>query len=498
MATTDRARAEDKTAAAKEKAAQSGRQPKKKKSSLYADYQKIYPRSVRGTFRTLKTAAATIMLAVYFLAPFLRWDRGEGAPDQAILIDMPGRRAYFFNIEIWPQEVYYLTGLLILAAVCLFFITALFGRIWCGFACWQTVWTDMFLGIERWFEGERTERLRLDKAPWSAAKFARKMGKWTTWFVISAATGIAFTLYFGDAFQMLRDIFTLQASTPVYVFIAIIGGFAFLLAGWAREQVCIYMCPWPRFQSAMFDEDSYIVSYEKWRGEPRAPAKPGADFEGRGHCVDCRMCVQVCPTGVDIRDGTQLACIGCALCIDACNSVMDRFGLPRGLIRYDSVRNISQRAQGKATKFRILRPRTIIYTVAILLVGSVMLYSLLNRSTTEVNVLHDRAPLWVTMSDGSIRNAYTVKVLNMVREPRIFRLEVDGVAGASLEAVGVEGGGEALELPVEPDSVGSYRVFVTAPADSVEGQRLEVDFTVTDTVSGESRTVENVFAGPGR
>ncbi len=497
MATTDRAGAEDRTAGRQARAPQPPAKAKKK-VSLYAEYQKVYPRRIRGTFRSLKTAAAVLLLGFYFVAPFLRWGRGPGAPDQAILIDMPGRRAYFFSIEIWPQEVYYLTGLLILAAVGLFFVTALFGRIWCGFACWQTVWTDWFLGVERWFEGDRNERRRLDGSAWSGPKLARKLGKWATWFVISLATGIAFTLYFGDAYETLAAIFTGRAGVATYSFIAIIGGSAFVLAGWAREQVCIYMCPWPRLQGAMFDEDSYIVSYESWRGEPRAPARPGQSFEGRGHCVDCRMCVQVCPTGIDIREGTQLACIGCALCIDACNGVMDRFGLPRGLIRYDSERNIGARSQGRETRFTAVRPRTIIYAVVLLLVGAIMLYSLLNRSTTELSVLHDRAPLWVAMSDGSIRNGYTVKLLNMVREPRSFDLRVEGVEGAELAAVGVDGGGDSLALPVDPDTVGTYRVFVTAPPEAVAGERIDMWFAITDAASGETRRVENVFAGPAR
>ncbi|MGE5476751.1 MAG: cytochrome c oxidase accessory protein CcoG, partial [Bacteroidales bacterium] len=308
-----------------------------KPKHLYASSGTIHPRSVRGLFRNLKWWAMGLLLAVWHFAPFLRWDRGPGAPDQAILIDLPGRRAYFFFIEIWPQEVYYLTGLLLFAAIALFFMSALAGRLWCGFLCWQTVYTDLFVLVERLVIGDRNARIALDKQKMNGAKLAKKGTVLLSWLAISAACGIGFALYFDDAFALLPQILTAQASFATYGAIAVVGGGCFVMAGLAREQVCIYMCPYARFQSAMFDEHSAIISYEAWRGEKRGPAKVGQDFAGRGHCVDCGICVQSCPTGIDIRNGNQLACIGCGLCIDACNTVMDRYGLPHGLITYDSV-----------------------------------------------------------------------------------------------------------------------------------------------------------------
>ena len=275
-------------------------------------------------FRTLKWAALILLLGLYYGLPWLRWDRGPDAPGQALLIDMPGRRAYFFMIEIWPQEVYYLTGLLILGAIGLFLVTALAGRVWCGFLCPQTVWTDLFMWVERLIEGDRPARMKLDAAPLSAAKAGKRVAKHAAWLLIAVATGGAWIMYFDDAPTLMKEFFVGESSPAVYGFTALFTATTYVLAGLMREQLCIYMCPWPRFQGAMFDEHSLIVTYADWRGEPRGGARHGQSFEGRGHCVDCSLCVQVCPTGIDIRQGQQMACIGCALCVDACNSIMPR------------------------------------------------------------------------------------------------------------------------------------------------------------------------------
>jgi cytochrome c oxidase accessory protein FixG len=271
-----------------------------------------------------------------------------------------------------------------------------------------------------------------------------------------------------------------------------------VLAGWAREQLCIYMCPWPRFQSAMFDEDSLIVTYEEWRGEPRGAAKHGQSFEGRGHCVNCGLCWQVCPTGVDIRKGQQMACIGCALCVDACNSVMSRFGLPPELITYDSISNQLARSRGESTRLRLFRPRALAYIAMLAVVVAVMVFSLATRSRLEVNVLHDRSPLFVRLSDGSLRNGYTVKVLNMKREEKTYTLTTSGIDGATLSVIGYQTESvPTAELPVKPDDIGSFRVFVTAPRKSVEDKSTDMSFVLTDTKTGAVVEHSTPFFGPG-
>ncbi|MGQ0678030.1 MAG: cytochrome c oxidase accessory protein CcoG [Rhodospirillales bacterium] len=466
---------------------------------LYADRVKIYPQAVRGAFRRFKWAALFVLLAIYYAVPWLRWDRGPGAPDQAVLIDMPHRRAYFFFIEIWPQEVYYITGLLILGAIGLFAATSVAGRVWCGFTCPQTVWTDLFMWVERMIEGDRAKRIRLDQSPLSAAKLARKLAKHAAWLLIAFATGGAWIMYFNDAPTALREVFTGAAGPTVYGFVALFTATTYVLAGWAREQVCIYMCPWPRFQGAMLDENSLVVTYADWRGEPRGKAKPGQSFDGRGHCVDCGLCQRVCPTGVDIRQGQQLACIGCGLCIDACNSIMPHFNLPGNLIAYDSIANQAARAKGEAARLRLVRPRTIVYAACLAIVGAVMLGALLTRSTLDVSILPDRAPLYVLLMDGDLRNSYTFKVLNKAREERRFILALDGLARAHLAVDGLDTAADgSASLTAGGDAVGTFHVFVRAPKSSLGGHSTPFRFVLREPATGKRIAKDAVFRGPER
>ena len=463
---------------------------------LYKKREKIFPKRARGSFRKLKWAVMAATLAIYYLAPWLRWDRGPFAPDQAILIDIPARRFYFFFIEIWPQEVYYLTGLLILAAMGLFLVTSLAGRVWCGYTCPQTVWTDLFLAVERFVEGDRSARIRLDRAPWSASKLAKRVVKHLIWLVIAVLTGGAWVFYFADAPTLAANLLTFEAPEVAYITIAVLTGTTYLLGGLAREQVCTYMCPWPRIQAAMIDEDSLIVSYHPGRGEPRGPLRKGQSREGRGDCIACNQCVVVCPMGIDIRDGMQLECISCALCIDACNDVMDKVDLPRGLIGYDTIANVARREKGERTQVRLIRPRTILYAAIIALVGAIMLATLVTRSDLDVSVLRDRNPVFVTLSDGSIRNGYTLKIINKQHAVRHVGLTVDRLPGASIKVIGTDDDAAAV-LMVEPDQLASYRVYVIAPRDVAAGSR-DFDFVLSDRDgSGEARH-ETTFRGPER
>lgn len=465
---------------------------------LYADRVRIYPQKVEGPFRRFKTAVLVVLLGIYYLAPWLRWDRGPGAPDQALLIDMPARRAYFFFVEIWPQEIYYLTGLLVIGAVGLFLVTSLFGRVWCGYSCPQTVWTDLFMWVERLVEGDRNARMRLDKGPWTAERIVRKIVKHGAWLLISVLTGGAWVMYFTDAPTLVVDLLNFKVSTVVVFFVAMFTATTYVLAGIAREQLCIYMCPWPRFQGAMYDEDTLTVTYESWRGETRGKHKAGDGWEGRGHCVDCRQCVNVCPTGIDIRDGSQLECIGCGLCIDACNRIMTRLDLPKGLIRLDTVSNQAARAVGKTAPFRIWRGRTAVYGGLLVLVAAAMVFGLATRTTLEVNLLRDRNPLFVILSDGTIRNGYTFKILNRARADRDFILTVSGLEGATLSILGGSSGSQAAVLSTLPDKVATFRVFVSAPRPSLAGESTDIRFVLQeDKLSGgEDIEQRTVFLGP--
>ena len=468
---------------------------------LYISRIKVYPRAIKGLWRRVKWAVLVVLLALYYVVPWLRWDRGPNAPNQAILLDLDGRRGWLFDIVIWPQEIYFVTGLLILGAFGLFFATALFGRVWCGFACPQTVWTDLFMLVERLIEGDRNERMRLDRLPMSAGKAARKALKHTVWLAIAAATGGAWVFYYVDAPSTLVKIFRGEASLEVYIFIGLLTATTYTLAGWAREQVCTYMCPWPRFQAAMLDEQSIIVTYQKWRGEPRGKHKAGASWDGRGDCVDCNLCVAVCPTGIDIRDGQQIECIGCGLCIDACNQTMSKVDRPPNLILWDTLANQQAKEKGAGGEaWRPLRPRTLLYAALLVVVSAVMLGAFWLRTDTELTVQRDRSPNFVRLSNGDIRNSYAVKILNKSRDEQHLQLAVQGLPGAAIGFVGtdIRDGNAGTRLTVRADSVGTFRIFLTVPAGSAPSGSKSIEFTVRDTTSPKRASHESVFVGPAR
>jgi cytochrome c oxidase accessory protein FixG len=464
---------------------------------LYQSRKQIYPQLVSGKFRTIKWVVLFGTLGVYYLLPWLRWSRGANAPDQAVLADFAGGRFYFFGLEIWPQEVYYITGLLILAALGLFLITALFGRVWCGYTCPQTVWTDLFVVVERAFEGDRNARIKLDRAPWSFNKAWRKIGKHVVWLLVSFVTGGAFILYWHDALDLARTFFVGQAPMSAYVFAGLLTFTTYMLAGTMREQVCTYMCPWPRIQAAMIDKDTLAVTYRSDRGDPRGPHKKGEPWEGRGDCIDCRQCVVVCPMGIDIRKGLQLECIHCALCIDACDGVMKKIGRPTGLIAYDTDENVVARwMKKKAAHFSPFRPRILVYAAALVVTASAMTLGLLTRTDLELAVQKDRAVPYVRLSTGEIRNAYTLKLVNKLRDQRQLSLRIEGLPDGVLEVIGHEVTGDAAQVTAEPDGVDRYRLLVTAPASSVHAGGTPLRF-VLESDDGKRAAVSALFTGPG-
>jgi cytochrome c oxidase accessory protein FixG len=468
---------------------------------LYAAQKKVYPQKVSGTFRRIKWGLMAVCLGIYYLLPFVRWNRGPGAPDQAVLVDLPNSRFYFFFIELWPQEVYFFTGLLILAALTLLLMNAVGGRVWCGYLCPQTVWTDLFFAVERLIEGDRRERMKKEAEGLTLQRIVELTMKHSIWLLIAWWTGGAWVLYFNDAPTLVTQLVTFQAPALAYIWIAILTATTYTLAGWMREQVCLYMCPWPRIQAALTDEWALNVTYKADRGEQRTSLKKANELRALGQpagdCIDCFQCVAVCPTGIDIRNGPQLDCIQCGLCIDACDTVMSKIDRPTRLIGYDTDINIARRKAGKAEITRIIRPRTIVYAGLIAVVGLVMLYALLTRSLLDINVLHDRNPVAVRLSDGSIRNAYTVRLLNKRGTGRVVMLDVSGPVNATIHVVGNDAvSTDRPEIVLGRDQTTELRVLVTAPAASNPDRSIPLVMRVSDAAHGDVASATDHFVAP--
>lgn len=474
----------------------------KEHRSLYAKRQKVYPKRVNGTFRRVKWIVMILTMSIYYLTPWIRWERAGEIPDQAVLIDFQAQRFYFFFIEIWPQEFYYITGLLILAALGLFLVTSVAGRVWCGYSCPQTVWTDLFIYVERFIEGDRNNRIRSDKQKWSLQKITKKVIKHFIWLVIGFATGGAWIFYFADAPTLIAELPTGEAPFTAYFSLVFFTISTYVMGGLAREQVCTYMCPWPRIQGAMFDEQTFLVSYRGQRGEPRGPHKKGTSWEGHGDCVDCNQCVAACPVGIDIRDGGQLECIQCALCIDACDDIMVKVGRPKGLIGYETEANLEAQARGATARIKLLRPRTMLYVAVIFLVAAIMFFALMTRSNVELNVVRDRNPVFVRLADGTLRNGYTIRVMNKLHETQIYRLEVAGLDGATLVRGGAGAAEDDLTITVGPDSHRAQKFFVKLPTGNMaaidRAGSAKVTFVLTGEASADSVVKSNTFRGPKR
>lgn len=397
--------------------------------SLYEKQKKIYPRAVTGWFAGWRWGLVWFTQLLFYGLPWLTWnDR------QAVLFDLDSRRFYIFNLVLYPQDLIYLTGLLILSAYGLFLFTAVAGRLWCGFACPQTVYTEIFMWVENKLEGDRIARMRLDEGPLTVEKVLRKGGKQFLWLAIGLWTGFTFVGYFTPVHTLAAEALALSLG-PWESFWVLFYGFAtYGNAGYMREQVCKYMCPYARFQGAMFDKDTLIISYDESRGEPRGSRSRKADPSavGKGDCIDCGLCVQVCPTGIDIRNGLQYECIGCAACIDVCNDVMDKMNYPRGLIRYDTQNGLEQNLSRAQRLRRIFRPRVLVYTAILIVISTAFVASLIMRSPFRVDVVRDRGTLARQVEDGKIENVYRVQIMNATEGEQRYRLKVDGITGIEI------------------------------------------------------------------
>ena len=444
----------------------------------------IFPRSVKGLFRYIKSGILIFAYVIYFLLPWLRWERING-PDQAVLFDLEGRRFYLFDLVVYAQDIFWLAGLLVIFAMLLFFVTGIAGRVWCGYFCFQTLWTDVFYYIEYLVQGERNARIKLSKAAWDANKVIRMSLTWFLWLSISLMTGLAFTLYWGNAPELILQMVQGKAPFAAYATTLFLMATTFVMAGLAREQTCTYMCPYARFQGVMFDEDTAIVAYDDARGEREVgrqkPSKGLMDRQSRidknvGDCIDCGFCVQVCPVGIDIRNGQQYQCISCALCIDACDTIMQSIDYPKGLISYTSENKLSGK---KSNPFNF---KNIGYGVVLTITIGMLIWSIATRTELEMSVRQVRQPLYVELSDGSIQNRYVLKINNKTEIKKKFRLSISELEKAELS-------GNNLKL-IEVSAEGSVQIHVkvTQPAFTAKQNRTQLRFNLMaiDTAEGYS------------
>lgn len=437
--------------------------------SLYKAHEKIYPREIKGRFQFKRKLAVLLLLGLFYVLPWVTW-----AGQQAILFDLPQRRFHIFALTLWPQDFIFLALMLIIAAFSLFFFTALAGRLWCGFACPQTVWTEVFIWLEQLTEGNRNKRMKLDKAPWSTEKILRKVSKQFLWVTFALWTGFTFVGFFTPIKELAVEVWHWNLG-PWETFWLFFYSFAtYGNAGFLREQVCLYMCPYARFQSAMFDKETLIISYDEQRGEPRMRGKKRRESEAPGDCIDCTMCVQVCPTGIDIRNGLQYECIGCAACIDACDEVMEKSGMPKGLIKYTTENALD----GKPT--HIIRPRTIIYFIILLSLVSAFGVALVNRNSIDMNVIHDRNSFYRVISAQRIENVYTLKVMNKGTLPASYHVTASGIDGLSVKL-----GLQETDIQADPGELVVVPIKIQANKQQASKKIHTIEVQVTDIHSGD-------------
>ncbi|MBV1951545.1 MAG: cytochrome c oxidase accessory protein CcoG [Cycloclasticus sp.] len=449
-------------------------------SSLFKERSKIHPREVEGLFVKLRYLSLFVLLGMYYLLPWISINE-----QQIVLFDLPARKFYIFGWVFWPQDFIYLSLLLICAAFSLFLFTALAGRLWCGYACPQTVWTEVFLWIERKIEGTRSQQIKLDKAKNSFKKIQLKATKHIIWVLFALFTGFTFVGFFTPIKELTTAILGLQLGPWETFWLFFYSLATYANAGWLREQVCLYMCPYARFQSVMLDKDTLVISYDALRGEPRGGRKKGIDFaeKGLGSCIDCNLCVQVCPTGIDIRNGLQYECIGCAACIDVCDDVMEKMSYPKGLITYTT----ENKLEGQPS--RILRPRIIVYITLLVAILSGVIYSIETRDSVALNVLRDRNSLYRENPDGSITNSYTIKVLNMDKVDHHYAFNVSGIDGidSSINEPILVRAGQVLEAPVS--------VFVQPESLKTPSSNIIFSLHALEGIKGDTQT-DGRFIGP--
>jgi len=421
----------------------------------------IHAKRIKGRFRSYKWYASTLYL-LFFIVPYFRW---EGS--QAILFDIPHRQFHFWSLTIWPQDVWMLALVLILLAISLFAVTAVVGRLWCGYFCFQTVWTDWFTWLEDKIEGNPIQRRKLDAAPWTVKKIRLKAFKHSLWLLISILTGVSFTAYFTDVYGLWHNYFTIQVPLFAWVVLAAFTFVTYVFAGFMREQVCFWLCPYARIQSVMVDKDTELPTYDVARGEPRGKLR-GKDSENRGDCIDCRLCVGVCPTGIDIREGMSEGCITCGMCIDACDSIMDKVQRPKGLIRYASQKEID----GQPLPPLFKRPRVITYAFVLLLATLGIVYGLTHIPPVELSVVHERQPLFIQMSDGSIKNKYTIKAVNKTTTDLHMNITIEGVKGIKIA------NNAERKAVLESGKIIPFHVFLVARPETLKEKRTPIRFVL--------------------
>ena len=453
-------------------------------ASLYEAQKKIYPRSISGVFARWRWVMVVITQLVFYGLPWLEWGQR-----QMVLFDLGARRFYIFGLVLYPQDFIYLTALLIISALSLFLFTAVAGRLWCGFACPQTVYTEIFMWIEHKIEGDRSARVRLDSSPWGFEKAWKKTVKQSLWVTFSLWTGFTFVGYFVPIRQLGLELLAFHGGWQLF-WVLFYGFATYGNAGFWREQVCKYMCPYARFQSAMFDKDTLIVTYDEARGEQRGPRIKTVDYKakGLGDCIDCTLCVQVCPVGIDIRDGLQYECIGCGLCVDACNSVMDKMNYPRGLIKFSTQNGVAKGWKQSQILRRVMRPRVLIYSAVLITLCVVMLGSLISRTPLKVDVERDRAALSRIVAGGKLENIYRLQIMNATEAPQRYRISAYGLPGLEV----------ASEPDIEIDAAQSrwMAVRLQIPYGSANSGSHSVKFEVTAVGSDYKVTEKSIFLVP--